>query len=153
MTTPLIQFCPQGMRDALLPSLAILVRRIGQARQLKLKRHYVRSLAPLLLSLGLDLYVDDLDEVPTLLGPAAVPPDVAEEQEVAMEGRRKADRSGTLKDTLLSAARCDDSHIAAWITPEANNVQVAPARGKQFLHLLATPRSQLETRLGGRGTL
>ena len=38
----------------------------------------------------------------------------------------------------MSAAHCEDSHIATWITPESNNEQVAPARGKQFLHLLAT---------------
>ena len=136
MTTPLIQFCPQGMRDALHPSLAILVRRIGQARQLK--RHYVRSLAPLLLSLGLDLYVDDLEDVPRLLGPASVPLTLADERGAAMEGRRKADRPSTLKDTLLSAARCDDSHIECWITPESSDLQAALARGKQFLHLLAT---------------
>ena len=135
MTTPLIRFCPQGVREALLPSLAIMVRRVGQAR--RLKQHYVRSLLPLLLSLGLDLYVDDLEQVPTLLGPTAVPLIVTEE-EATMEGRRNADRPDTLKDTLMSAARCDDSHIAPWITPGSENEQIAPARGRQFVHLLAT---------------
>ena len=69
MTTPLIRFWPLGTRELLQTSLAITVRRIGQARHLK--QHYVRSLLPLLLSLGLDLYVDDLEQAPALLGPAA----------------------------------------------------------------------------------
>ena len=136
MTTPLIRFCSLGVREALQPALAISARRVGQARHLK--RHYVRSLVPLLLSLGLDLYVDDLEQVPLLLGPAAIPRMAEENQEDAMRGRRKADRSGTLMDTLTRAARCEESHVTAWIAPDEATMRQAHVRGKQFLHLLAT---------------